>query len=116
MAVNSLAGLVPDSPRVVINSQVTSYTLILSDSNKMIEINSASATTVTIPTNSTTPFPIGTKIDILATGTGDVTISGASGVTVNSESNKAKIFAQWSAATVVKRDINTWVLIGALKA
>jgi hypothetical protein len=80
----------------------------------MIEMGSASAITLTIPTNASVAFPTGTKIDVLRTGAGEVTIAGA-GVTINSENSKLRINAQWQAATLIKRATDTWVVIGALK-
>lgn len=94
----------------------TSYTLSASDSGKIIEMNNDSANFVTIPLNSTVPFPIGTKIDIVQTGAGATSASFVSGVTLNSDTNKRTINAQWAAVSLVKRDTDTWLLIGALKA
>jgi hypothetical protein len=79
-------------------------------------MGSASAQTLTIPTNASVAFPVGTKIDVIQTGAGECSIAPADGtVTLNSEGGKRKINAQWQATTLVKRDTNTWVLIGALK-
>ena len=103
-------------PTQVQNARTDSYTLVLSDAGKLIEMGKATAQTLTIPLNSSVAFPTGTKIDVLQTGAGETTIAGASGVTVNSEGSKLKINAQWQAVTLVKRDTNTWVAIGALKA
>ena len=80
----------------------------------LIEINSGSGTTLTIPLNATTPFPVGTSIDILQTGAGTVTIAGAVGVTVNSTPG-LRLRDQWSSATLFKRAENTWVVMGDLK-
>ena len=80
----------------------------------LIEINAAGATTLTIPANSTTAFPVGTSIDILQTGAGTVTIAGAVGVTLNSTPGQ-RLRDQWSSATIFKRAENTWVAMGDLK-
>lgn len=101
---------------LVQNAQTTSYTLVLADAGKLVEMNSGSAITLTIPTNASVPFPTGTKIDVLRVGAGDVTIAGAGGVTVNSEGSKLKINSQWQAVTLIKRATDIWVVIGALKA
>lgn len=94
----------------------TTYTLVLADADKLVELSNASAITLTIPTNSTAAFPIGTKINILQTGAGQVTVSPAATVTMNSASSKTKLTGQWSAATLIKRATNTWVLIGDIAA
>lgn len=97
------------------NVRTASYTLALSDQSKMIEMNSSSATVLTIPTDSTVNFPIGTYIVVLRTGSGSVTIEGMvgvpSGVTINTTPGLT-LRAQWSMATLIKRAANTWVMSG----
>jgi len=101
---------------VSINTQTgTSYTLALSDSNKLVEMNNAAANTLIIPLNSSVAFPIGTKIDFIQTGAGETSASPTSGVTLNSDTDKRTINAQWAAASLIKRGTDTWALIGALK-
>ncbi len=95
------------------NAQTASYTLVAADRGKLVEMNVASANTLTVPLNSTVPFPIGTQIDLLQVGAGKTTIAGAAGVTVNATPGLA-IRAQWGGATLIKRAENTWVLIGDL--
>lgn len=92
----------------------TTYTLVLSDLGKLVELNNAASITLTIPTNASVAFAIGDRIDILQTGAGQVTIAGAAGVTVNSESSKLKLAGQWAAATLIKRAADTWVAVGNL--
>jgi len=102
-----------------INAQTgTSYTLVLADSGKFVEMNNASANTLTVPPNSSVGFPVGTQITIVQTGAGTTTISPGSGVTVNYYSLTAAgtrtLRAQWAAASLIKRDSDSWVLIGNL--
>lgn len=92
----------------------TTYTLVLSDLGKLVELNNAASITLTIPTNASVAFAVGDRIDILQTGAGQVTIAGAAGVTVNSESSKLKLAGQWAAATLIKRAADTWVAVGNL--
>ena len=82
----------------------------------MIEINSASATTVTVPTNEAVAFPIGTSLDILRVGAGAVDVVGASGVVTVNATPGLKLRSQWSSATLIKRATDTWVLVGDLSA
>lgn len=103
-------------PTQVQSAQTDSYTLVLADAGKLVEMGKATAQTLTIPLNSSVAFPTGTKIDVIQTGAGETTIAGASGVTVNSEGAKLKLNAQWAAATLIKRATDTWVVIGSLKA
>jgi hypothetical protein len=92
------------------------YTLSLDDISKTLTFNSTATYTVTVPPNSSVAFPIGAKVDVVRLGTGAVTIAQGSGVTVNSKNLNKNIAAQWSGATLVKVDTNTWILIGDLIA
>lgn len=97
---------------VATNARTASYTLVLTDQSKVIEINNASANTLTIPTNASVPFPIGTYILFIQTGAGQTTITPFDGtVTVNSTPG-LKTRTQWSSATIIKRGTNSWVVMG----
>jgi hypothetical protein len=110
----ALAGKVPSA--TPISQKTSSYTLSsVNEKDSMIEMNSASATTVTIPTNASVAFPIGTSLDVLRVGAGAVDIAAAGGVTVNATPG-LKLRAQWSSATLIKRATDTWVLVGDLSA
>jgi hypothetical protein len=98
-----------------INAQTTAYTTVLTDRDKLVEVSSATGVTLTIPTNSSVAYPVGTSIDILQTGAGQVTVAGAAGVTVNATPG-LKLRTQWSSATLFKRAENTWVVYGDLSA
>lgn len=99
-------------PNTNINNQTgTSYTLVALDSGKMIELSNTSAITLNVPLDSTVNFGTGTQINILQTNTGQVTVAGAGGVTINGNPG-LKLRAQWSFATLIKRAANTWVLAG----
>lgn len=103
---------------IVISSpeeKTASHTLVLSDKNKTIEMNVASANDLTVPTNSNAAFPIGTKITVIQTGIGQTTILAQGGVTLNA-SQGFKISGQWSWAQLIKRAENSWVAIGDLSA
>lgn len=100
---------------ILTNSQSAAYTLVLSDKDKMVEIGSASAVNLTVPLNSSVAYPVGSQINILQTSTGQVTIVGAAGVTVNGTPG-LKLRSQWSSATLIKRSSDTWVAIGDLSA
>jgi hypothetical protein len=102
--------------RTPIIQKTASYTLsALTERDSLIEVASSSGTTVTIPANSAVAYPVGTSIDILQTSTGQVTIAGAAGVTVNATPG-LKLRTQWSSATLFKRATDTWVVMGDLSA
>jgi hypothetical protein len=98
-----------------INAQTSAYTTVLGDRDKLVEVSSATGVTLTIPANASVAYPVGTSIDILQTGAGQVTIAGAGGVTVNATPG-LKLRTQWSSATIFKRAENTWVVFGDLSA
>jgi hypothetical protein len=98
------------------NERTSNYTLLIGDDGIIVEANSTSPITITVPLNSTTNFPIGTKITLIRTNTGTVTIAGATvAVTINATPGLL-LRAQWSAATLLKRGTNTWLLMGDLSS
>ena len=100
----------------VINAQTgTTYTFVLTDSSKLVTFGNASAITVTIPTNASVAFPIGTQIDCIQILAGKATFGGA-GVTINSKGGNKAINGQWVGATLIKTATDTWSLLGDLIA
>jgi hypothetical protein len=97
-------------------AKTANYTIAKADAGKTISVTSSSDVVITIPTNSTTPFVIGQKIEILRNGSGNVSVAGAVGVILNSKNSNKKIAAQYSGAVISKIDTNTWILIGDLTA
>jgi hypothetical protein len=98
---------------VTFNTQTATYTLALSDSGKMVQMNVGSANILYVPTDASVNFPIGTSIDILQIGSGKTQIAAvSSGTTTINSANGLYLRAQWSAATLIKRAANTWVLVG----
>lgn len=102
---------------VTANTQTASYTLVLGDAGKTIEMNSASATVLTIPPNSSVAFPVGTVIEVVRIGAGTVTITDGAGVTIPNRLEAAgttsrTLTSQYSSASLRKRATDTWVLVG----
>lgn len=99
-----------------LNAQTgTTYTFVLADNGKLVTLDNASAIAVTVPTNASVAYATGAQINIVQKGAGQVTVSGDTGVTVNATPG-AKTRAQWSAATLIKIDTDSWVLLGDLSA
>jgi len=98
---------------IPLNTQTgTTYTLVAGDAGDLVTLSNASAITLTVPTNASVPFAIGTQITIAQANSGQVTIAGAGGVTVNASDSATKLRTQWSAATLIKTNTNSWILIG----
>lgn len=102
---------------VALNAQTgTTYTTVLADDGKLITLDNASAITLTIPPNGTVAYGIGTQINIMQLGAGQVTIAPGAGVTLRSAGSKLKTSAQYAVATCCKIATDTWVVIGNLAA
>ena len=71
------------TPVLAVNAQTgTSYTFTLADGNNtLVTLANAASIAVTIPTNASVALPVGAILNFAQTGAGQVTLSGASGVT-----------------------------------
>lgn len=102
---------------IAINAQTgTTYTTVLADDGKLVTLDNGSAITLTIPPNGTVAYGIGTQINIMQLGAGQVTIAPGAGVTLRSAGSKLKTQAQYAVATCCKIATDTWVVIGNLAA
>lgn len=102
---------------IPLNAQTgTTYTLAAGDAGELVTLANASAITLTVPTNASVPFAIGTQITITRAGSGSLTVVGDTGVTVNSADGFLKLRSQWSSGTLIKTNTNSWILIGDLSA
>lgn len=97
---------------ITTNRQTASYTLLLSDADKLVEMNVGSANNLTIPLNSSVAFSTGTQILLAQYGAGQTTIVATSGVTIRSNGGKLKLNAQYSGATLIKIASDEWYLFG----
>jgi hypothetical protein len=83
---------------ISINRQTSSYSLVLSDADKLVEMNVSIANNLTVPPS---VFASGTQILLAQYGAGQTTIVPGSGMTIRSNSGKLKLNAQYSGATLV---------------
>lgn len=100
------------SALTITNRQTASYTLALTDADKLVEMNVATANNLTVPLNSSVTFAIGTKIDLSQYGAGQTTVVATSGVTVRSAGGALKLAVQYSGASLVKIATDEWYLFG----
>ena len=96
------------------NNQTASYTLVLADAGKAVEVNNASANTLTVPPNSSVAFPTGTQIIVFQQGAGATTITAGAGVTLRSKNSNLAVDGQYASVALIKRDTDEWYVIGAL--
>ena len=103
-----------------INSVTASaYTPVLNDGGSLITLSAASATSVTVPTNASVPWPIGTQLNIvgLAASANVVTISAVASATTTivstgATANAPKLRTQYSSASVIKIATDQWLVVG----
>lgn len=87
----------------------TTYTLVLADAGKIVEMNNAAANTLTVPPNSTVAFIIGTIIEVCQVGAGITSVAAGAGVTFRPTTPIA-VSAQWESLRLRKRATNEWVI------
>ena len=100
-----------------VNSITANYTLVDSDRHRLIRRTGATACTITIPTNATTAFPIGTIIKCASLSTASAfTVAGAGGVTLRRPGVGTGSVTCGAASTIelLKVDTDEWHLIGVV--
>jgi hypothetical protein len=114
LANNTVIGI--PSGNLAINAQTgTSYTTVLSDNLNLVTLTNGSPIALTIPLNSSVNYPVGAQLNLSQLGAGQVTISGASGVTVVSTGATTatpRLRAQYSSATAIQTSTNNWIVAG----
>lgn len=104
-----------DDTTLSFNAQTgTTYTLVASDSAKLVTTSNASAVTVTVPPS---VFTTGNQINVQSIGVGLTTIVAGSGVTITSTGATAAapiLRARYSACTIICTGSNTFTVIGDL--
>jgi hypothetical protein len=101
-----------------LNSQTgTTYTFVLGDNGQLVTASNASAQTYSIPTNASVAYPVGTQINIIQIGAGQVTIQAVTSGTTTVASTGAtaaapKLRAQYSSATLIKAATDLWYVMG----
>jgi hypothetical protein len=99
-----------------VNAQVgTTYTFVLTDRDDLVTASNSSSQTYTIPLNSSVAFPTGSLVNLIQIGTGQVTVQGAGGVTLNSTgatSATPKTRTRYSVMTLIKAGTDTWYATG----
>jgi hypothetical protein len=102
-----------DDTTLSFNAQTgTTYTLVASDSAKLVTTSNASAVTVTIPPS---VFSAGNQINVQSIGVGLTSFVAGAGVTITSTgaTSAAPILrARYSACTIICTASNTFTVIG----
>ena len=95
---------------ITTNAQVSNYTIAPIDSGRLIEMSGGGTLTIT----DSASFPVGFFVDVLQTTTSQVTIAGTS--FTPDATPGLKLRTQWSSATIIKRALDSWVVLGDLSA
>lgn len=98
---------------ITLDRKTASYTLVANDNGKMIEMNVASANTLTI---NASLFSAGNQILISQYGAGQTTITAGAGVTLRSSGGKLKTSAQYSLVTIIAISSTEFYIAGDLTA
>jgi hypothetical protein len=99
---------------IVKNTQTASYVLALTDAGGLVEMNVATANTLTVPPDSSVNFAVDTVIPGSQEGLGTTTITAGSGVTVHSRGEIKTTAGQYAEFSLRKRAANDWRLSGDL--
>ena len=104
-----------DDTTLSFNAQTgTTYTLVASDSAKLVTTSNASAVTVTIPPS---VFSTGNQINVQSIGVGLTSFAAGAGVTITSTGATAAapvLRARYSACTIICTASNTFTILGDL--
>lgn len=100
-----------------INAQTgTTYTLVAGDAGKLVTLDNAGAVSLTAPQDSDATIPVGTYVDVMQLGAGQVTVVAGSGATLRVSGATGKARAQYSRLGVQKIAADTWSVFGDLAA
>jgi hypothetical protein len=103
-----------DPDLTTLEDTTTARTLALTDAGKLIRMNNAGATTLTVPPNSSVAFGVGAQIIVAAMGAGAVTVAAGAGVTLRSKDAALAIDGQYATASCVQVAADEWLVFGAL--
>lgn len=111
-ALISIQGKIDADSVVTVNAQTGSYTLVLADAAKAVEMSVAGANNLTVPPNSSVAFLVGTVIEIVQIGAGTTTLVAGAGVTLQSRGALLNLAGQFASAYIRKRATDTWIVAG----
>jgi hypothetical protein len=111
LTIASTGGGGGSSYSVVRTQSGTSYTLAASDAGAYILTSGTTTVTITVPPQSSVTWAADTEIYFEQNNTGQITIAGGVGVTVNT-SETLKSFARYSVLALKRVAENVWTLTG----
>lgn len=94
------------------NVKTSSHTLALVDQDKVVAFNGTSAQTVTVPPNSSVPFPVGTVVYVNRINSGTLALAAGAGVSLS----KTGTFGANEEIYCRKRASDTWIVVDSPSA
>ena len=86
----------------------TSYELVLTDAGKIVDLENAAPISLVIPANAAVAFDVDTRIDLMPSDAGQITVS----ITSDTLRGDPKSQAQWKGLSLWKRATTEWVVLG----
>lgn len=103
---------ISDINQITPNRQTASYSIVLADVGKAVEMNVAGANNLTVPLNSAQAIPVNSVIGIGQYGAGQTTVVATGGVTIRSRGGALKLAGQYAEGSLRKIGSDEWWLSG----
>jgi len=103
------------NPPYIINLLTTTgdRTVVAGDHNTILEASQTGPINYVLALDSVESVPVGTLLTVVNVGTGEVSVSAATGVTLNGvDGLRVSMNNRWDAATLYKRSADEWVISG----
>lgn len=118
---DDLLGLFTPNVSHNVTTDADNYTLLIGDQNGIVIMSGGATNILTIPTNASVAFPVGTKVEVWSTGAGTTSITGDTGVTLQGNGGSASagscdIQTQYGGASLTKIATDTWMVGGDIDA
>lgn len=104
---NYASGLHDDGYLPIRSFAGTTYTLTTAEANAVLQTTSRASVAITVPSNSSLPYSIGTRIVVEQNGTGAVSLHAAAGTTLH---GTVATNAQYQMLTLIKTAANRWLV------
>lgn len=100
-------------PRPAVRTESgTSITGTLSHTESIVLFSNGAAKTFTVPPNASVAYEVGTRIYLVQSGAGKLTVAPGAGVTIDAEGGLYSAKAQYTRLVLEKTATNTWSLSG----
>ena len=98
------------SANLFVRALTSAYTLTNADSGSVLTVSNTAATTITVPQG----LPVGFRCMVYMINTGNVVISNAAGVSLNSRSNNYTISQRWASASIFEHATDSIIIDGSI--